>query len=518
MAHTAPSDAITKISKQPVPREQWLQFTITYDGSGKASGLKLFQQGKELDMETTMDQLAKDILLDYTDQPGLQIGAWDRGLGFKGGKVDDILVYNRTLTEFEVKVIAGLSTWSSITTKEPDQLSAEEKTILKKYYLAHVNPSLLAIQKELKNNRAALADSTENIQEYMIMQEMPQPRKAYLLKRGSYNEFGEEVFPNTPESILPFPEALPKNRYGLSQWLTDSNHPLTARVAVNRYWQNFFGTGLVKTSEDFGNQGDMPSHPELLDWLAVTFRESGWDVKKLCKLIAMSATYRQDSKVIAATREKDPDNRLLSHGPSVRLSAEMIRDNALLASGLMNNKVGGKSVKPYQPEGLWEINNTSYKADSGDDVYRRSLYVLIKRSVPNPTLSTFDATSRSYCVARRQATNTPLQALVTLNDPTFVEAAKVMGEQMAMSGNTSGAIIEAYRKLTGLTPSEKELAVLMSLQEHEVNKFRKDIRKATGWLQAGQYQVNKNLDPALIAANSVVASAILNSDATLMKR
>ena len=518
MAHTAPSDAITKISKQPVPREQWLQFTITYDGSGKASGLKLFQQGKELDMETTMDQLAKDILLDYTDQPGLQIGAWDRGLGFKGGKVDDILVYNRTLTEFEVKVIAGLSTWSSITTKEPDQLSAEEKTILKKYYLAHVNPSLLAIQKELKNNRAALADSTENIQEYMIMQEMPQPRKAYLLKRGSYNEFGEEVFPNTPESILPFPEALPKNRYGLSQWLTDSNHPLTARVAVNRYWQNFFGTGLVKTSEDFGNQGDMPSHPELLDWLAVTFRESGWDVKKLCKLIAMSATYRQDSKVIAATREKDPDNRLLSHGPSVRLSAEMIRDNALLASGLMNNKVGGKSVKPYQPEGLWEINNTSYKADSGDGVYRRSLYVLIKRSVPNPTLSTFDATSRSYCVARRQATNTPLQALVTLNDPTFVEAAKVMGEQMAMSGNTSGAITEAYRKLTGLTPSQKELAVLMSLQEHEVNKFRKDIRKATGWLQAGQYQVNKNLDPALIAANSVVASAILNSDATLMKR
>ncbi len=518
MAHTAPSDAITKISKQHLPREQWLQFTLTYDGSGKANGLKLFQDGKELDMETTMDQLAKDILLDYKEQPGLQVGAWDRGFGLKEGKVDDILVYNRTLTEYEVKVIAGISKWTSITTKEPGQLSAEEKTILMKYYLANVNPSMLAIQKELKTRRAELADSTENIQEYMIMQEMPQPRKAYLLKRGNYNEFGEEVFPCTPESILPFPKELPKNRYGLALWLTDSNHPLTARVTVNHYWQNFFGTGLVKTSEDFGNQGDMPSHLELLDWLAVTFRESGWDIKKLCKLIAMSATYKQESKVISSTRDKDPENRWFSHGPSIRLSAEMIRDNALVASGLMNNKIGGKSVKPYQPEGLWEINNTSYKADTGDDVYRRSLYVLIKRSVPNPTLATFDATSRSYCVARRQKTNTPLQALVTLNDPTFVEAAKVLGEQIAMSDNQSKAITEAYRKLTGLTPSQKELDLLQRLQENELKKFRGDINKAKGWLQAGQYQVNKNLDPALVAANTVVASVILNSDATLMKR
>lgn len=518
MAHTAPSDAITKISKQPLLREQWLQFTMTYDGSGKASGLKLFQDGRELDMETTMDQLAKDILLDYKEQPGLQVGAWDRGLGLKDGKVDDILVYNRALTEYEVEVIAGISRWSSITTKEPDQLSAEEKAILRSYYLANINPLMLAIQKELKSQRASLADSTESIQEYMIMQEMPQPRKAYLLKRGNYNELGEEVFPNTPESILPFPNELPKNRYGLSQWLTDSNHPLTARVAVNRYWQNFFGTGLVKTSEDFGNQGDMPSHPELLDWLAVTFRESGWDIKKLCKQIAMSATYQQDSKVTSATGEKDPENRLLSHGPSIRLSAEMIRDNALVASGLMNNKIGGKSVKPYQPDGLWEINNTSYIADAGDDVYRRSLYVLIKRSVPNPTLATFDATSRSYCVARRQKTNTPLQALVTLNDPTFVEAAKVIGEKIAQSDDQSIAITEAYRKLTGLSPSPQQLDLLQRLQENELKKFRKDMSKAKGWLQAGQYQVDKNLDPALVAANAVVASVILNSDATLMKR
>jgi len=287
---------------------------------------------------------------------------------------------------------------------------------------------------------------------------------------------------------------------------------------VNRYWQNFFGTGLVKTAEDFGNQGELPSHLELLDWLAVTFIESGWDTKKLCKLIAMSATYRQDSKATPYSRENDPENRLLSHGPAVRMSAEMIRDNALLASGLMNKKIGGKSVKPYQPGGLWEINNTSYTADSGDDVYRRSLYVLVKRSVPNPTLATFDATSRSYCVVRRQETNTPLQALVTLNDPTFVETAKVMGEQISNANDVRQAITKTYRKLTGLTPSAKELELLESLQQKELAKFREDPKRATGWLSAGQYVVDKNMDPALVAANAVVASVILNSDATLTKR
>jgi len=518
MAHTAPSNAITKISNQPLPRDEWIHLTMTYDGSGRARGLKLYQNGNELAMETTMDQLTKDILIDAKEQPGLQIGAWDRGFGLKEGMVDDILVYKRTLTDFEVKVLAGRAAWSSIASKEPGQLSNEDAMALRKYYLANVDPVILAIKKELQTKRTQLADSIEPIQEFMIMQEMPKPRQAHLLKRGNYNELGEEVFPDTPPSILPFPKDFPKNRYGLAMWLTDSNHPLTARVAVNRYWQNFFGTGLVKTSEDFGNQGDLPSHPELLDWLAVTFRDSGWDIKKLCKLIALSATYRQDSKVSSAGRERDPENRLLSRGPSVRLSAEMIRDNALQASGLLNNKVGGKSVKPYQPEGLWEINSSRYKADTGVAVYRRSLYVLVKRSVPNPTLSTFDATSRSYCVARRQNTNTPLQALVTLNDPTFVEAAKVLGEQIATSNNQEIAITDAYRKLTGQTPSQKELGLLKQLRETELQKFRKDPTKMKGWLQAGQYQVDKNLDPALVAANAVVASVILNSDATLMKR
>ena len=518
LSHAAPSNAISKVTKQDMPREQWIQLTMTYDGSSKANGLKLFKDGNELQLETTMDQLAKDILLNGTNQPGLQVGAWNRGLGFKGGKVDDILVYNRALTNIEIKIIDGQTTWASITGKLPEQLSQQELNDLKTYYLSAVNPGMVDAQKKLQHLRSTLSDSTENIPELMVMQEMPQPRKTFLLQRGNYDAPGEEVFPNTPPSILPFPKALPKNRYGFALWLTDPNHPLTARVAVNRYWQNFFGTGLVKTTEDFGNQGELPSHPELLDWLAVSFRESGWDIKKLCRMIVLSATYRQNSKAVPSIAMQDPENRLLSHGPAVRMTAEMIRDNALVASNLLNKKIGGLSIKPYQPDGLWEINNTSYKADSGDAVYRRSLYIIVKRSVPNPTLGTFDATSRSYCVVRRQKTNTPLQALVTLNDPTFVEAAKVMGEQITRENNTRAGISSMYRKLTGQTPGKKAIELLEALQIKELQKFRADKNKAKGWLAAGQYRIDKNLEPAMVAANAVVASVILNSDATLTKR
>jgi len=518
MAHSAPSNAITKITTKPVNKDQWLQLMCTYDGSGNANGLKLYLDGEELTMETTMNQLTKDILIYSGEQPGLQVGAWNRGWGLKDGKVDDILVYDRTLTAFEVKLVSGNADWATIVSHRPEQLSPQDKQVLSAYFFSAVHPGVLAARNELRSLRSTLSDSTENIRELMVMQEMPEPRKAYILDRGNYDSFAGEVFPNTPSSILPFPEDLPKNRYGLALWLTNPAHPLTARVVVNRYWQNFFGTGLVKTTEDFGNQGELPSHPELLDWLAVSFMESGWDVKKLCKLMVMSATYRQDSKSDPTTVEVDPQNRLLSRGPSARMSAEMIRDNALLASGLLNKKIGGKSVKPYQPEGLWEINNTRYQADKGDAVYRRSLYVIIKRSVPNPTLASFDATSRSYCVVRRQNTNTPLQALVTMNDPTFVEAAVAMGEYLSKATDHRKAITEIYRKLTALTPSDKELDLLNELRRAELKKFREKPENTKGWLKAGQYEVAKSLEGAMVASHAVVASVILNSDATITKR
>lgn len=517
MAHTAPSNAITRVTEQPVPRDKWIQVTMTYDGSSKASGLKLFIDGAESAMETTMDQLTKDILFQSNDQRALQIGAWDRGFGFKGGSVDDIIVYDRVLTPFEIKVVAQQTSWSDVI-GQGKELSNAALNELKEYYISALHPDLLNARKELERRRTALADSTEPVKELMVMQEMPKPKRTFVLLRGNYDAHGEEVFPNTPESLLAFPKDLPRNRYGLAQWLTHKDHPLTARVAVNRFWQNFFGVGIVKTSEDFGNQGEFPSHPELLDWLAIRFRESGWNIKELNKLIVMSAAYRQDSKVAPEVREKDPDNRLLARGPAFRLSAEMIRDNALAASGLLNKEIGGKSVKPYQPEGLWQINNSNYVADTGNAVYRRSLYVLVKRTVPHPTLATFDGSSRSYCIVRRQKTNTPLQALVTLNDPTFVEASCALGEQMAKEGDARKAIINTYVKLTGRTPSPPEVDLLMDLQKNELKKFNLHPEKAKGWINTGQFKVDKKLDSSLVAANAVVASTIINSDASLTKR
>ncbi|WP_353129355.1 DUF1553 domain-containing protein [Parapedobacter pyrenivorans] len=519
MAHAAPGNAIIKISRDTIPRNQWVQMTMTYDGSSSAAGFHFFLNGDAAEMDTRIDNLYKDIIFTGGHpQYGLQIGGWARGLGFKGGQADNIIVYDRALTPYEVRILAGKAAWKTIATKDQRSLTKADVSALQAYYLSTTDPNVRAANEQLVHWRTEAAVATEAVQELMVMKEMETPQQAYLLDRGVYDAPTEKVYPNTPAAILSLPEDLPKNRYGLAQWLTHKDNPLTARVAVNRMWQNVFGIGLVKTSADFGNQGEMPSHPELLDWLSVTFQESGWDVKKLMKMMVMSATYRQQSNTSPALRERDPENRLLARGPSYRLPAEMIRDNALLASGLLNNRIGGKSIKPYQPPGLWEINNTSYQPDTGDAIYRRSLYVIIKRSVPHPTLSTFDATSRSYCVILRQKTNTPLQALVTLNDPAFVEASRAMGEQMTKIGDTKQAITQAYRRLTSRYPGDKELALLIELQASERKKFEADPSKSRGWLTMGQYRPVEGLDTSLLAANTVVASTILNSDAALTRR
>lgn len=518
MAHTAPSNALIRISEATVPRNKWIHVNMNYDGSSKASGFKLFLDGSEMVMETYMDQLYKDIIFYTKNEPALQVGGWWRGLGFKGGKVDDITIYNRELTPFEIEILANKKSWSAISSKSLSQLSISEKNSLKNYYLSTVDKNMVDEMQTLTKWRSSLADSTEKIPEIMVMQELPKPKKSTIFLRGQYNAPGQEVFPNTPSSVLSFPKNLPKNRLGLAQWLTNDDHPLTSRVAANRMWQIFFGAGLVKTSEDFGNQGEMPSHPELLDWLAVQLRETGWDLKELNKKIVMSATYRQDSYTPKSLRDIDPENRLLSRGPTNRLSAEMIRDNALAASGLLNRKIGGASVKPYQPDGLWEINSANYKQDTTDAVYRRSLYVIVKRSVPNPTLSIFDASSRSSCLVRRQKTNTPVQALVTLNDPGFIEAAKVMGELMSKEKDEKKSIQLAYRKLTGVYPTEKETTLLNNLYNREIERFKHSPDKTKGWLNAGMYKLDAMADKTMIAANAVVASTILNSDATITKR
>ncbi|GGF36558.1 DUF1553 domain-containing protein [Echinicola rosea] len=525
MAHTWPDNAIEKHSVQEIPREKWIHVAMTYDGSSQAEGLKLFMNGEEMEMTVVNDNLYKDIIFgNYEDQiykdpiePGLKIGGRWRGFGIRNAMVDEIQVYGRQLTGLEVLAWAGKEP-PRMLEKTSDQLSGTEKELLYEYYLKQVYRPYQEVEKELMQTRTALVDSTEQVPEVMIMKEMENRRQSYLLERGLYSEHGEEVQPDVPERILPMPEDYPKNRLGLAKWLFHPDHPLTSRVAVNRYWQNFFGRGIVKTSEDFGNQGELPSHPALLDYLAISFRESGWDVKALNKQIVMSATYRQSSKVAEEIRKNDPDNTYLARGPKVRLSSEMIRDNGLAASGLLVEKIGGKSVRPYQPEGLWAMNADTYVQDTGDKLYRRSLYTLWKRTVPNPTQSTFDQPNRSECTVRRQKTNTPLQALVLLNDPTFVEISKKLGEEMAKEAENETAISRTFIKLTGREPKTEELRLLTELKEKEYEKFANNPQKAKGWLEAGEYQVDPQLDLLDIAANAVVASVIINSDAAITKR
>jgi len=518
MAHTAPSNAIIKLAEKDVVREKWIHLALTYDGSSKANGFNLHQDGEPVPMEVVKDKLYKDIVFFRKDEPGIQIGGWWRGVGFKDGRVSDMVIYDRHLTSFEISVLANKTFWSSLADKSPNTLNENDKKILSAYYVQALDSSVQVEMARLKKLRTTLSDSMKDIRQLMVMEEMPKPKKTNLLLRGQYDQPGPEVFANTPTEIMPFPTSLPKNRLGLAKWLTHEDHPLTSRVAVNRIWQQFFGIGLVKSSEDFGNQGNLPSNPELLDWLAVEFRESGWDIKKLIRLIVTSETYKQDSYATPAMREMDPENSLLARGPSARLSAEMMRDNVLAASGLINKKIGGESMKPYQPEGLWEINNASYRADSTAEMYRRSLYIVAKRTVPHPTMATFDASERSSCLSRRQRTNTPLQALVVLNDPTFLEAAKVMGENMSRERDTDNAIKVAYKKLTGRDPYSKELEVLKSLQKSELEKFRANPEKTKGLLNVGIYQIDKSIDRAMIASNTIVASTIMNSDATITKR
>ncbi|MGF1558001.1 MAG: DUF1553 domain-containing protein [Flavobacteriaceae bacterium] len=526
LAHVWPDNAIVERSLEDMPKDKWVQLTLTYDGSSKAAGVKIYREGLELKTEIINDNLYKDIVFNIDQNsrtanpadPGLQIGAIWRGKGIGGGKVDDILVFDKELSALEVLQIGQPEKLKGILSKPPENLTNDEKTLLTTYYLANVSPPYKDELNELKMVRTIKADSAEQVQEIMVMKEMRKPRETFVLERGQYDAFGAQVFPNTPESIFAFPDSLEKNRLGLAKWVTSRKNPLTARVAVNRYWKNIFGTGLVRTVEDFGNQGEMPSHPALLDWLAVHFMDSGWDVKALHKLMVMSNTYRQTSLTSKALLAHDKANRLLARGPSKRLSGEQLRDNALAASGLLNRTIGGKSVHPYQPEGLWKINGATYVEDQGEKLYRRSMYTIWKRSVPHPTIATFDAPERSFCAVRRQETNTPLQALVMMNDPTYVEASRVLGYGMLQYSEPKTGIAAVFKKLTGRSIANEELQLLADLQQKEYEKFRRKKGKAEGWLNTGAFRIANDEDRALVAANAVLASTIINSDAAITKR
>jgi hypothetical protein len=358
----------------------------------------------------------------------------------------------------------------------------------------------LGARKDNKQAKDLLAKTPNS----MVMQEMARPRETFLLDRGEYDQTRQKVEPGTPGCLPPMAPGAPRNRLGLARWLVDPAHPLTARVQVNRLWQMTFGAGIVPTSDDFGAQGEGPSHPELLDFLAVEFVESGWDVKAMMRKLVTSATYRQSSRVPPEMLARDPRNRLLARGPRFRLPAEMIRDGALAASGLLKERIGGRSVFPYQPPGVWEAVASGrpkeytaqvYKQDQGDNLYRRSLYTFWKRLAPPPSLAAFDAPSREVCVVRRQRTNTPLQALVTMNDPTYLEAARALAAQALQEPSDDDRIVRSFRAALSRRPTEAEIAVLRRLLREQRALFRADE----------------------LAAWTMVASAILNLDETLTK-
>lgn len=360
----------------------------------------------------------------------------------------------------------------------------------------------------------------------MVMKEMSEPRSSFILNRGVYDQPTTEVFPNTPETILPYSEDYPKNRLGLSKWLFNDENPLTARVAVNRLWQRMFGNGIVSTSYDFGNQGALPTHPELLDFLAIKYREEGWDTRKMLKYIALSETYRQSTKVSPEMLEIDPENKLLARAPRLRLSAEMIRDQALAASGLLNKEVGGPSVKPYQPVGIWEEttgggggSTATYVQSTGEALYRKSLYTFWKRTVPPPSMMTFDAASRDICTVKRQETNTPLQALVLLNDPQVIEASRALAlNALSKNGQSvSEQIKYIFQRATSRLPNETELASLNKYYEDMLAQVQAEEVSPEDYLTIGAYEVPETISKEKLAALSLTSHTILNLDETISR-
>ena len=399
---------------------------------------------------------------------------------------------------------------------------AKLKEQARQHFLKNVYPATSELRKKMgpieKRNAALRATGSK----VMVMEDRAERRKSFILERGAFDQPRAEVSADTPSFLMPMDSSLPRNRLGLAQWLVDPKHPLTARVAVNRTWERFFGTGLVKTSEDFGSQGESPSHPELLDYLAQRFIDSGWNLQELQKLILMSATYRQSSHVTPDQLSRDPDNRLLGRGPRYRLPAAVIRDQSLEASGLLVEKVGGPPVKPYQPEGLWkEIikGRVVYKRDKGEKLYRRSLYTLWRRAVKPPLMSLLDANGRDTCAVNMKQTNSPLQALLLLNDVTFVEHARGLATRILKSPSQSDVerINRGVRYVLGRPASNRELEILGEELEHQRQYFAADSEATQKFLGIGESSPDESLDAVELAAMTCVARVLLNLDETLTK-
>ncbi len=532
ISYVWPDDAIDLETVDKLPLNKWMQLTMAYDGSSRATGLHIYANGQPVRTRIITDNLTQSLIW------GKKKSTWGSGAvnfamgqlhdhNYKGYAVDELRIYKRKLTPLEVQsLFTGQN--QVLTTLKTATRTAGQQGALFDYFLTNVDR--LAQEQRLTREQL-LGQETSVLNEQidvMVMRERKYARPSFILKRGAYDVPGDRVEPATPGQLMQMPDDLPKNRLGLAKWLLQPDNPLFSRVVANRFWQQFFGKGIVTSVDDFGNQGALPTHLELLDWLAVQFRSSGgpshgWNVKALQKRIVMSATYRQASSVPEKAREADPDNALLSRGPSYRMSAEQVRDIALTASGLLTQRIGGPSVLPYQPAGIWEAlatrNAVTYRQSKGDSMYRRSLYTIWKRSSPPPMMLDFDASERAFCIVKRQKTSTPLQALVTLNDPQFVEAARVLAQRLLANGDHDDKLVnDAFKAIISRPARPQELILMKQLYADELSDFRKNPKRAQDLLTVGDYPVDKKQNPIELAAWTVVASTVMNFDEAIIKR
>ena len=531
-ARGAPTTArVGPINTKRMPAGEWTHVVLTHDGSGERGGLHVYQNGERVE-EQGSEFFAKAEGGIVVDRP-FYLGRGDalnRGVletrGFAGGGIADLRVFDRALTVHEAKVVSEWRTLREAAAEAPDGLDRDERNALRLRYLSIDDEEY----RRLQARRRAVDDEWREVRRRgsvtHVMQERPDREAfAHVLNRGMYDQPLERVAAGTPAALPPMADSLPRDRLGLARWLVDDANPLTARVTVNRFWQQVFGTGLVATSEDFGAQGETPSHPGLLDHLAVEFRESGWDVKRFFRTLVTSAAYRQAASATPEKIERDPRNRLLSRGPRFRMDAEMVRDQALAASGLLVRTVGGPSVKPYQPEGVWatvampQSNTRVYERDSGEALYRRSLYTFWKRSAPPPSMDIFNAPTREHSTVRRERTNTPLQALVTMNDTQFVEAARHLAQRAMREAG-----YEFDRRLDHLTTrllarsfAAPERAAARRTWDRLVDLYRSDADGARELLEVGESAHDAGLPAAESAAWTMLTSQLMNLDEALNK-
>lgn len=514
-----PDDAIKVTSRRAIEPGKWTHLSIVYDGTSKAGGVSIYVDGKAQDLNRATDKLASTI---KTKAP-FKIGQRKNGDHLEKAGVQDLRLYARKLEGADIVALkdkprlSWLVAKSNRTTEEDKQLFDSYLSGFDKEYGA-ASQALAALEQEEREIKARGTIAH-------VMHEKDKAPEAYLLFRGEYDKRRDKVGPATPQFLPTMPQDAPKNRLGFAQWLLRADHPLTARVTVNRMWQELFGAGLVRTAGDFGITGELPSHQDLLDWLAVDFREHGWDMKRMYKQMVMSATYRQAAIATPEKIAKDPENRYLARGPRFRMDAEMVRDYALAASGLLSPSIGGPSVRPYQPEGVWEMvampesDTRNYKRDSGEKLYRRSLYTFWKRGAPPASMDVMNAPSREVCTVRRERTNTPLQALATLNDTQFVEAARRLAEAALKDGGASDSerLDFIAQRVLARPFRDAERTIVQGVLDDLRAHYKEDAEDAKTLISVGETKADEKLEPVLLASYTMVVNQLMNLDEVLNK-